>query len=613
MVGLANPLGLLTLASVAVLIALTRLRRRSRVSAVSSLLLWKHLPARPVERQRFRPDLLFLLRLLLLLALVGGYALPWIGHPGTGTAAGLAVVLDASASMQVREAGGTRFALARRRLDNLIGSLPDGAPVLLVAAADRPRVVLRWSADRQRLAERLAALEPLDTPTAIAPAVELALGEAARHPGARVAVLTDLSPPASNLPPARLAGVDWTAIGRRNDNLAITGLTVDAPPFAEAADVHVDVEVRNFGAASRATTLEASLDRKPWTRQAFALAARGTGHAALGPPPGPGLLRVRLAGNDALAVDDEAVGWVPSQPPLDVLLVTESDALASAFAALVASVPRGHLEVVNRAGMAERAGAATSQGVVTVFDHQVPAGADGTGGVLYLAPPPGNPVCPGARPVDDASVVDWEPDAPVLHGFGSLAAVEAAHATQLLQQPWGATVVTAATRHAAFPFLVVGEQAGRRRACLGAELPVGASTSDTMPLVLLTLGTLRWLAEPVAEEPITVATGVPVRAAGGSLQSAPGVRASGDPPIVLAEHAGVHRLARAGGTDRLVLASLLSADESDVGRDGGGEWPATVAPSPSPAIGGRRDLSWWFYAVAAALLAVEWLAWGLVR
>src|SRR5262249_56211531 len=180
---------------------------------------------------------------------------------------------------------------------------------------------------------------------------------------------------------------------------------------------------------------------------------------------------VGWGGKEGVGVEGGGGGWVPSQPPLDVLLVTESDALAAAFAALVASVPRGHLEVVNRAGMAERAGAATSPGVVTVFDHQVPAGADGTGAVLYLAPPPRTPVCPGARSVDDAAVVDWEPDAPVLHGFSSLAAVEAAHATQLLQQPWGATVATAATRHAAFPFLVVGEQAGRRRPCPGAEPP----------------------------------------------------------------------------------------------------------------------------------------------
>jgi hypothetical protein len=612
MIGLANPLGLLTLASVAVLIALTQLRRRSRISAVSSLLLWKQLPARPLERQRFRPDLLFVLRLLLLLALVAGYALPWVGRPGGDAEGGLAIVLDVSASMQVREAGGSRFGLARRRLDELVAALPSAAPVMLVAAADRPRVALRWTVDRGRLAERLAALEPLDTPTAIAPAVELALGEAGRRSGARVAVLTDLPPAASALPPARLAGIDWIAIGRRDDNLAITGLTVDAPPFAEAGDVRVEVEVRNFGSASRATTLEATLDGKPWTRQAFALAARGTGRASLGAPPGPGLLRVRIAPDDALAVDNEAVAWVPSQPPLDVLLVTESDALGAAFRALVATVPRGHLEVVNRAGLAERAGLETVDGLVTVFDHQVPTSDDGAGSVLYLAPPPGNAVCPGARTVEDASVVDWEPGAPVLQGFGSLAAVEAARATQLLLPPWGTAAVTAASRRAAFPFLVVGERAGRRRACLGAELPAQPSSSDAMPLVLLTLGTLRWLAEPAAETPITLATGVPVRAAGAALRSADGVRASGDPPVVLAERAGIHRLEGAGGADRLVLASLLSADESDVGRDGGGERPATAAPASAPSTSGRRDLSWWFYVAAAALLALEWAVWGLV-
>ena len=63
---------------------------------------------------------------------------------------------------------------------------------------------------------------------------------------------------------------------------------------------------------------------------------------ALGAPPGAGVLRVRLGDGDALAVDDEAVAWVPPQPPLDVLLVTESDALGTAFRSLVAAVPRGH-------------------------------------------------------------------------------------------------------------------------------------------------------------------------------------------------------------------------------------------------------------------------------
>ncbi len=613
MLGLANPLGLLALASVAVLIALTLLARRSRSSPVSSLLLWKQIASTPVERQRFRPDLLFVLRLLLLLALAGGYVRPYLTRPGGDPTGGLAVVLDVSASMQVRETAGSRFDLARRRLDALVAALPPDAPVLLVTAGDRPRVALRWTTDRARLAERVGALRALDTPTALAPAVQLALGEAARRPGTRVTVLTDVSPAASTLAPAELAATDWTAIGRRGDNVAVTALAVDAPPFADSRDVRVEAVVRNFGAAPRTVTLEASLDDVPWLRHAVAVPARDARRVPLGPPPRPGVVRVRLPGGDALAVDDEAVAWVPSQPPLDVLVVTESDAFAAAFRALVATAPRGHVEVVNRAGLSERAGVAAVAGVVTVFDRLAPRGHDGDGAVLYVAPPPGNAVCPSARVVEDASVVDWEAAHPVLAGLTGLEAVEAARAMQLLAPAWGAAVVTAASRRVAYPFLVVGEARGRRRACLAAELPAGPATSDTMPLALLLLGTLRWLAEATTDVPITLPTGVPVRTTGEALVATAGVRAIGEPPVVLAERAGVHRLRPARGPERLVLASLFDEGESDVGRDGGGAWSASGAPAEEVAARGRSDLSWWFYAAAAALLALEWVAWGLAR
>src|SRR5262249_56882521 len=108
----------------------------------------------------------------------------------------------------------------------------------------------------------------------------------------------------------------------------------------------------------------------------------------------------------------------------DVLLVTESDALGAAFRGLIATVPGGHLEVVNRAGLSERTGGAARRGTVTVFDRMAPDGGDGGGaGVLYVSPPPGNTVCPSLRPVDDASVVDWEPGHPVLAGLLGVGAV----------------------------------------------------------------------------------------------------------------------------------------------------------------------------------------------
>ena len=81
MIGILNPLGLLALASIGVLVALTLFARRTRIMPVSSLLLWKQIPARPVERQRFSPDLLFVLRALLLLALAIGYLRPYVVRP----------------------------------------------------------------------------------------------------------------------------------------------------------------------------------------------------------------------------------------------------------------------------------------------------------------------------------------------------------------------------------------------------------------------------------------------------------------------------------------------------------------------------------------------------
>src|SRR4029079_14157372 len=108
---------------------------------------------------------------------------------------------------------------------------------------ERSRVALRWSTDRARLAARLAALDTLDTPTALAPAVRLALGEASRRPGARVAVVTDLPATATDLSDDEQRAVEWRTVGRRGDNVAIPGLAVMAPPFAVARDAAARVRL----------------------------------------------------------------------------------------------------------------------------------------------------------------------------------------------------------------------------------------------------------------------------------------------------------------------------------------------------------------------------------
>ena len=84
---------------------------------------------------------------------------------------------------------------------------------MLVTAGAHARVVIPWTADHARMQDRLETLEPLDTPTDLAPAVELALSAAADRPGASVAVFTDLPPQESDSRPriSRASTTCWSA------------------------------------------------------------------------------------------------------------------------------------------------------------------------------------------------------------------------------------------------------------------------------------------------------------------------------------------------------------------------------------------------------------------
>jgi hypothetical protein len=611
--GIANPLGAAALVAVAVLVALYLYDRRRRVVPVATMFLWRQLPPHALERRRFRPDLLFALQLAIVATLIAALLRPYVesGVPaGGGTP--LALVLDVSASMQAREdSGATRFDLARRRARALVAERSSADEVMLIAAAERPHVVARWTTSASELQDRLEALVPFDTPTRLGPAIELALGEARARPGMRIAVLTDLAPEESGVAPEDLAAVDYVQLGATDDNLAIASLTVDQPPFAGAADASVTAVIRNYAHAPRRTVLSARVDGELWVRREVTLAARASVPILLSRPPRAGALVVTLEGGDALAVDDEASAWLSPGEPLDVLLVSDSRALAAAFGEVAAAVAGSKVEVVSPARYGDHplAGRRTA-----LFDGVVPDAIPPAVNALYVAPPPGNAVCPSLRALDHASVIDWEPEHPALRGLESLQALEAEHTVQLAVPAWGSAIVLAAARRTAFPFLVAGERDGRRVACLGAGLGAPLASSDGLPLLVLTLGTLRWLAEPYAQSAITLATGVPALAGRGPTaplrgpHGGTGLRVAGDPPVLLAERAGVYHLGPADG-ERLVFANLFDDRESDIGRDGAGERPARrhdASAAPAPA---RRDLTWWCCLAAAVLLPLEWLVW----
>ncbi len=584
---LLRPAGAAALLAVPLLVALWLWDRRRRVVDVPTLLFWRQLPAAPATARHLPTDPLFLLELALVLALAAGYlrpALPTDAARGSS----LVVVLDVSASMGAREAAGTRFALARRRARALIAERAE--EVMLVAAAERPRVALRWTDDAALVLSTLETLEPLDVAGDLTPALALALAEARVRPGARVAVFTDLPRAAAGVAPDELAALHWVQIGRTDDNVAIASLAVDAPPFHDRAEATATVVVRNHGARPRRARLEASVGGVAWEYRELTLAARAAETLVLAHPPAAGELDVTLVADDALPADDVARAWVPERAPPRLVVVAESAALAPVLRAL----PGARVEVVTPAAWAA---APAADADVVVFDEVAPA--TGVVNALWVAPPPGSGPCPSDGEVTGAAVVDWEDDHPALAGLDGLEATPVARARRLVAPEWAAPVVLAAAAGRTFPLLVAGERDGRRTACLGASLDGALGTSDGLPLLLLTLGTLGWLAD--AGAPLVVDTGTPV-VAGPGVVAAPGLRVAGD--VVVAERAGTYRVGA-----RLLLANLLDDHESDIGRDGGGEWAPAVVLAASAGAAGARELGAWLYAVAAALLALEWLVW----
>ena len=603
-----NPTGLVALAAVAVLVLLVLRDRRRRTIPVGTLFLWQRVPSPPRDRRHFRPDPLFFVQLALVLALVAAYVRPVredAEPPPVGSA--LVLVLDVSASMQTSESAGTRFEIARRRALARAAEVAPADEVLLVTAGVRPHVTLPWTSDRASIRAALEALAPIDTPTDLAPALELARGLAGERPGARVAVFTDLPPESGGLTPETRARLDYVQIGSTDDNVGIAGVLVTTPPFRGPADTTATVDVRNYARVTHEAVLEARVAGLPWARRALTIAPRTTEHVLLARPPASGLVDLRLVVDDAFAVDDRASAWIGPGAALDLLLVTDSRTLADAFAGVTAALAGSRVEVMSRERYETTAAAGRR---VALFDGFVPAALPLATNALYVAPPQGNAVCPSAGRRDDAVVVDWDAAHPALAGLGALQAVGVAGTSVLGDTEWGMPIVLAASEHAAFPLLIAGERNGRRTACLGAELAGPLASSDRLPLLLVTLATLRWLAEPFGPSALAVETGRPVLAGAGPTApiTGEGLTIAGDPPVVTAERVGVFTVGPAGA-ERPVLANLFDDRESDIGRSGAGEWPATVVDTASAPQPAGRPLAPWLYGAALALLALEWALW----
>jgi hypothetical protein len=623
---LGNPSGLWLLGLLGPLLLLYVLKVRRQRVRVSSTWLWQAAARDMLAKspwQRLRGRFLLFVEALALLALGLAFARPALRGGGLDSEH-VALVLDASASMQAEIGGESRFDAARRAALRVVSALPPGADVLLIEAGSEPRVVGPADRDRARVKTRLGGLRALGVSGQLEQGMALASEQLAQRSGnRRIVVFSDAEGLAAPLPQTRVP-VSVVKVGEPVDNAGIVRIEVGRTSSGKGPDrVEVFAEVGSFAAKARdvfvtlkqrsSPTVLASrkLRLEPGQKAPVVLSFEAAPSDA-----GTGLI-VELSPPDALAVDDRAFGRVP---PSRKLTAVASPAHQSPWVerALLADPD---LELLG-APLAELATSNIDDDAFVIVQGACPDKVPG-GDFVILNPPAGP--CRGAivgKPLEAPVVTSWDRTDPRLR-FITLDGVSIAKAHAL--DPPSAQSVLVSGREGA---LVVDVSEGGRTGTL-VGFDVGESNWPLRASFVLFVRNLAEIARAHRRSHVVgpARTGPPLRVrVPASLQQVTLTDPSGqeslldarggmaivprpsDPGFYLVSYQGDHP-----GLS-LSVVNLTSAVESDLRGPSPGSVAApsnVAAATRSPVVESAED--WGFLAAAIALAAIVLQVWWLTR
>ncbi len=305
-------------------------RRRLRVSAV---FLWANLPQASTGRSRRRwPPITLLLLLQLLAAALAALALARPATP-SDPARHVALILDASASMQATDVAPSRFESARARAIERLATFGPADQVSVIRAGNDATVLSSGAPDSARGA--LGAARVGASSSAVREALALASRQLSATPDHRgeIVLLTDVAWPMPDPVGPLAAQVEVVAVGGGSDNQAVGNLRVRMDPNGRAQTAFV--EVANYATHAVRVPMRLTAEGAPLDERQVDLPAQTRTRLSIPLPVDAHRITVRLLGHDALALDDVVETTAPGGPPRDaVLLGRVSDGLRRALEAI---------------------------------------------------------------------------------------------------------------------------------------------------------------------------------------------------------------------------------------------------------------------------------------
>lgn len=289
------------------------MKRRRTDRTVSAVFLWRraHKDARVDSFfQRLKATVLLILQLLALGLIITALSRPFLAAQWRAADESI-LILDASASMKVKQGGITRLDLAKDAARRILDAGPRGSRSMIIAAANRATLVAPFSDDKETLRGVISRLPAVETGTDLSPAVALALSVLKTHPQAHVYLITDGACDDTTPPLATVPNLHLIVVGTPVDNTGITSLEIRRPQGRDAAQLFV--KVANHGDPQTFLLELQNGDRLLDSREVRLGKDESKALVIQIPARLAGLLRVSASVNDAFPLDNAV--WAVLTPP----------------------------------------------------------------------------------------------------------------------------------------------------------------------------------------------------------------------------------------------------------------------------------------------------------
>jgi hypothetical protein len=331
---LSNPLALAGLALVLPIILLYLLRPKPKLISFPTVMF-----IRLIEKnkrftsflQRFIQDPILLMQMLIIALTVLALANPFYDtETELRPDASIAIIVDASASMQATDISPSRFHTAIDTAKNLIQDLNPDDEISIILSKNIPGVAAS-NVDRENAIHRLSGLEASDTPGNLGDAIMLAkdmlLGADRER---RIYVLSDFSK-GSGLDPlmakkiAQASGIKTQFIktAESGENTGIVSLFARRSNTADD-QLFLTASVRNYHDIEKDIKVRVSSGDTVLTTQEKKIAPGGEGFYYFKPEINllAQTIKVEIVGSDDLKVDDAAYAHIPPVKINNVLLLS---------------------------------------------------------------------------------------------------------------------------------------------------------------------------------------------------------------------------------------------------------------------------------------------------